>query len=119
MSLQVHKSVLNERIDAIARSLSVDRHQAMLRLVYSLDRSCSIDALDGDSIIDGNGEYKIDVLDIDDGSDEELVTVSILQATTSESLSSNAIKCMGAGLEYLFIEPRARYVKLVNERFRE
>lgn len=92
---------------------------AFLRLIFYLTTGLGYSDLEPEDIIDGQGEYQIDVMHIDDSGTENQVTVTIIQVTFSESLSSSRLIRLHTGLDYLIHQPRAEYQKLSNIGLRE
>lgn len=111
--------MIEDRIEKIADDLQVDKHNAFLRLVFSLVTGAAYEDLEPEDIVDGSGEYQIDILHIDDYSVEGEATVTLIQGTTSESLSSTKLIKMHAGLDYLLNKPKAKYSVLSNQILRE
>ena len=114
MSIKLYQSTIEDRVIKLAKNYDDDTHEAFLRLVFYLVTGKGYDDLEPEDLIDGNGEYQIDALHIDDSSAENQATVTLIQATCSDSLSSTKLVKMHAGLDYLLEQPKAAYSALVN-----
>jgi hypothetical protein len=108
-----------DRVEKIAEGLRVDNHNAFLCLIFSLVTGLAYEDLEPEDMVDGSGDYQIDVLHIDDSSVENSATVTIIQGTFSDSLGSTKLLKMHAGLDYLLLRPKADYSKLSNRSLRE
>ena len=75
--------------------------------------------MEPEDVIDGQGEYQIDVIHVDESSTESQATVTIIQATYSESLSSTKLIRLPTGLDYLLHQPKSAYEKLSNASLRD
>jgi len=111
--------MIEDRVEKIADDLGIDTHNALLRLAFSLITGLAYEELEPEDLVDGSGEYQIDVLHIDDYSTEGTAVVTIIQGTFSESLSSTKLIKMHAGLDYLNNRRKAEYSKLSNQLLRE
>ena len=119
MVSRIARSVVEDRVESIASTWGIDTHEAFLRLIFYLATDYGYDDLEPEDIIDGYGEYQIDVFHIDDSSTENQATVTIIQATYSESLSSTKLIRLHTGLDYLLVRSKSEYNALSNPRLRE
>ena len=119
MPTALSKSMIEDRVEKIAEDLQVDNHNAFLRLIFSLITGLGYEELEPEDLVDGAGDYQIDVFHIDDYSIEGWATVTIIQGTFSESLSSTKLIKMHAGLDYLNNRKREEYSRLSNQTLRE
>lgn len=110
--------MIEDRVEKISEDLQVDTHNAFLRVVFSLITGLGYEELEPEDLVDGAGEYQIDVFHIDDYSIEGGATVTIIQGTFSESLSSTKLIKMHAGLDYLNNRKKEEYSKLSNQTLR-
>lgn len=113
--MQLRKSIIDERIDSIAGTLSTTPDLAFLRLVYSLIANASYDEIEVEDIVDGGQDKQLDIVSVEDTSDET-ATILVLQTKTTPGFSSNALIQMANGLSWLFEKPRSDYEQLTNER---
>ena len=114
MPARLSKAMVEDRVEKIAEELGVDTHNAFLRLLFSLVTGQGYDELEPEDLVDGAGEYQIDVLHLDDYSAENRATVTIIQGTYSESLSSTRLIRLHAGLDYLLTKPKDQFQRLSN-----
>ena len=119
MPTSISRSMIEDRVEKIAEDLQVDHHNAFLRLVFSLVTGLAYDDLEPEDLVDGAGEYQIDVIHIDDYLVQGTATVTIIQGTFSESLSSTKLIKLHAGLDYLLFKPKVLYSRLSNQTLRE
>lgn len=119
MAKELQRAIVREKIDHIAESHGLPPDQAHLRLVFALTTGESYGDLDPEDIVDGGGDRQLDIVTIDDSSDDHLVTVTVIQASVAESMSSNKLQLMGGGLDWLLAEPKDRYLTLTNVALRE
>jgi hypothetical protein len=119
MTTNISKSMIEDRVEKIAERLQVDNHNAFLRLIFSLVTGLAYEDLEPEDMVNGSGEYQIDILHIDDSSLEDSATVTLIQGTFSESLGSTKLIKMHAGLDYLLARPKADYSKLSNRSLRD
>ncbi len=117
-NLRLYKSTIEDRIEYLKPSYS-NTHETFLRLIFYLVTGHSYDDLEPEDIIDGHGEYQIDALHIDTGNSEEFVTVTLIQVTYSNSLSSTKLIKMHAGLDYLLRQPKNIYTRLTNSALKD
>jgi len=117
--LGLYRSTVEDRVTAIAEKRANDTHDAFLRLVFYLVTGQAYDDLEEDDIVDGLGEYQIDVLHLDTTRREDLATVTLIQGTFSDSLSSTKLIKMHAGLDYLLNQLRSIFQRLTNVRLRD
>ena len=119
MPTTLSKSMIEDRVEKIAEDLQVDNHNAFLRLVFSLITGLGYEELEPEDLVDGAGDYQIDVFHIDDYSVEGWAIVTIIQGTFSESLSTTKLIKMHAGLDYLNNRKKEEYSRLSNQTLRE
>jgi hypothetical protein len=111
--------MIEDRVEKIAEDIQVDNHNALLRLVFSLITGMGYEELEPEDLVDGAGDYQIDVFHIDDYSVEGWAIVTIIQGTFSESLSTTKLIKMHAGLDYLNNRKKEEYSRLSNQTLRE
>ncbi|HMP81528.1 MAG TPA: hypothetical protein PKA41_02325 [Verrucomicrobiota bacterium] len=81
MSIKLYRSTIEDRVAKLAANYNGDSHEAFLRLIFCLVTGKGYDDLEPEDIVDGSGEYQIDVLHLDDSSAENQAVVTlILQA---------------------------------------
>jgi hypothetical protein len=119
MSLKLYRSTVEDKVERIKSEYGIDSHEAFLRLMFSLVTGLGYDDLEPEDIIDGHGEYQIDVLHIDTSRRENYAVVTLLQVTFSESLSSTKLIKMHAGLDYLLVQPKSLYSAVSNAALRD
>jgi hypothetical protein len=117
--LKLYRSTVEDRVDKIAANYDGDTHSAFLRLVFYLVTGLGYDELEPEDLVDGHGEYQIDVLHIDMGSSDSRAVVTIIQSTFSDSLGSTKLIKLHAGLDYLIEQPKAKYAALSNTGLRD
>jgi len=115
MSIKLYKSTIEDRVNKLAVNYDGDAHEAFLRLVFYLVTGKGYDDLEPEDLVDGAGEYQIDSLHIDDSSAENQATVTLIQATFADSLSSTKLVKIHAGLDYLVQQPKSAYSALMNK----
>ena len=111
--------MIEDRVEKIAEDIQVDNHNALLRLVFSLITGMGYEELEPEDLVDGAGDYQIDVFHIDDYSVEGWAIVTIIQGTFSESLSTTKLIKMHAGLDYLNNRKKEESSRLSNQTLRE
>ena len=119
MDLSLYRSTIEDRIEKLKSKYNDDYHETLLRLVFYLETGHGYDDLEDDDIIDGHGEYQIDILHIDTSKSESQVVVTIIQATYSESYGSTKLIKLHAGLDYLLNQPKSTYLGLSNSALRD
>lgn len=119
MSTAMGRSIVEDRIERLSDENGYDTHESMARLVFYLSTGKGYEDLEPEDLIDGHGEYQIDVLHIDEASSESTVIVTVLQVTYSESLSSTRLVKLHAGLDYLLRQPKAEFERLSNVALRD
>lgn len=105
MTLLLYRSTIEDRIEKLKTKYNHNLHETLLRLIFYLETGQGYHDLEDDEIIDGHGEYQIDVLDIDTSKSENQVIVTIIQATYSDSFRSTKLIKLHAGLDYLLNQP--------------
>lgn len=115
MSIKLYQSTIEDRVNKLAKNYGANKHEAFLRLVFYLVTGKGYDDLEPEDLIDGGGDYQIDALHIDDSSAENQATITLIQATFSESMSSTKLVRMHVGLDYLLQKPKAAYSVLMNK----
>lgn len=119
MSLSLYQSTIEDRIEKLKPKYNNDSHEAFLRLIFYLTTGHGYDDFDDEDIVDGHGEYQIDLLHIDTSKSETQVVVTVIQVTYSDSLSSTKLIKLHAGLDYLLEQPKSIYQKLSNPALRD
>lgn len=117
MTQKLYRSSVEDRVHILADKYNNDTHEAFLRLIFYLVTGLGYDDLDSEDMIDGHGEYQIDVLHIDTSNQEQAI-VTILQVTFSETLSSNKLIRLHTGLDYLLTRSRDEYSKISNSKLK-
>lgn len=119
MTQGLYRSTVEDKVHKMASQYGGDPHEAFLRLIFYLVTGFGYADLEPEDIIDGHGEYQIDALHIDTSRREDYATVTLIQVTFSDSLSSTKLIKMHAGLDYLLQQPKAIYSKLSNPALRD
>ena len=119
MSLKLYRSTVEDRVESLKDKYNGDAHEAFLRLIFYLVTGHGYDDLEPEDIIDGHGEYQIDVLHIDTSRRENYGVVTLLQVTFSDRLSSTKLIKMHAGLDYLLKQPKSIYLTVGNAALRD
>jgi hypothetical protein len=115
MGHKLARSVVEDRVEKIATDFSEDTHKAFLRLIFYIVTGKSYNDLELEDLIDGAGDYQVDVINIDDSTLENQAVITVIQATFAESLSSTKLIKMHTGLDYLLQQPKSKYSKLSNK----
>jgi len=115
MRQRLFRSTIEDRVSKLAANYAGNSHEALLRLTFYLVTDRGYDDLEPEDLIDGAGEYQIDVLHIGDPDSENSACVTIIQGTNSDSLSSTRLIKLHAGLNYLLEQPKNAYSILMNQ----
>lgn len=115
--MNLRQQIVTERIAEVATTLNLPHDKAFVRLAHHLITGQSIHAFDPSDLTEGGQDKQIDVLSIEEGTDQ--ATVYILQVKNTESFSSNALIQIRNGLNWLFNKPRADLKTLTNTAFRD
>jgi hypothetical protein len=115
--MNLRQQIVRDRVEQIAGNLKVSEDLAFLRLAHSLLVDQSIHAFDDNDLVEGGQDKQIDVITIEQDSEE--ATIYILQAKSSASFSSNFLIQMGNGLDWIFNKPRSEVKKLANMKLRD
>jgi AIPR protein len=115
--MNLRQQLVTDRVEGIADSLKISEDLAFLRLVHSLLVDQSVYSFDENDLVDGGQDKQIDVITIEQDTDE--ATIYILQAKNSDSFSSNALIQMGNGLDWIFNRSRSEIKKLSNVKLRD
>ncbi len=116
--MKLHQQIVQDRVEEITQFLRIlDNDEAFLRFAHSLITGQSIHVFDPNDLVDGGQDKQIDVITIEE--DSEQATVYMLQAKNTTSFSSNALIQMRNGLNWIFNKPRVDIKTLSNISFRD
>ena len=87
--MNLRQQIVTERIAEVATTLNLPHDKAFVRLAHHLITGQSIHAFDPSDLTEGGQDKQIDVLSIEEGTDQ--ATVYILQVKNTESFSSKKL----------------------------
>ncbi|MDU1412558.1 MAG: AIPR family protein [Clostridium sp.] len=90
--------------------------QYVNELLYRGDASDSDDSIINDSIVDGQCDKQIDLIQIED---DDIITIRIIQCKKTEGFSSNIVILLKNGLDWLFNRSIEEIDTLKNIQFRD
>ena len=117
VKMTLRQQIVQDRVEQVRQALGIDDDQAFLRLVHQLTTGASIFAFDEGDLTEGSQDKQIDLITIDEESNN--ATVYIIQTKNTDGFSSNALIQMKNGLNWLFNRPRAEVRTLSNVAFRD
>ncbi|MEO9964490.1 MAG: AIPR family protein [Reichenbachiella sp.] len=116
-NIKIRQTWLDEIIDDISPEFQ-DSDNAFQALATSLILDIDINGIDpADIIVDGSQDKQIDIIRINENSEEGYAVVDIIQAKNSTGFSSNVIIQIRNGLDWIFERPKEEYRKIDNEDF--
>lgn len=115
--MNLRQQLINDKVEAVANSLSLARDEAFVRFGHSTITGQSIHAFDLADLVEGGQDKQVDTITIDQ--DDEEADVHIISAKNTNTFSSNAIIQMRNGLDWVFNKPKADLQTLSNTKFRD
>jgi hypothetical protein len=113
----LREQLLRDRIDSIAKSVTVPVDEAFERLVHAVITGESPHTSNSDDWVDGGQDKQIDIISIEASADD--ADVHIIQAKGTTSFSSNNLILMANGLDWIFKKPWSELTTLKNTDFRD
>src|SRR6266498_4356307 len=117
MPTSVRRTIIEERVEHLARRTGDTKDSAFLKLAYSLVKPAEYEDLELEDIIDGTDDKQIDVISIDERASGLEADIFILQAKNQASFPTNHLTLMGNGLGWIFEQPKSDYHRLKNPPF--
>lgn len=114
--MNLRQQIIQERVEQTAKNLGFSEDIAFLRFAHSVVTGQSLHAFDLSDLVDGGQDKQIDVITIEQESDE--ATLYILQAKNTTSFSSNMLIQMHNGLDWIFKKPKLDVSGLTNIAFK-
>jgi hypothetical protein len=117
MPTSVRRTIIEERVEHLAKRTGDSKDSAFLKLAYSLVKPAEYEDLELEDIVDGTDDKQIDVISIDERASGLEADIFILQAKNQASFPTNHLTLMGNGLGWIFEQPKSDYHRLKNPPF--
>lgn len=118
MQDKLEQTVIDEHVAQVQSSSSIRADEAFAFWVYSLYFDLEEGAIPIDEDIDGKGEKQIDIVKIQEFSEEGRAEIWIFQIKNQKTFKSNSITLIANGLDWIFSQPRESVNSLTNLAFK-
>lgn len=115
--MTLRQQIIQDHIEKTAEKFNIPQDQAFLIFAHSLFTDKSSHSFDPNDNVDGGQDKQIDVITIQEGSDE--ATVYITQIKNRDGFSSNCIVQIRNGLEWIFEKKQVDINTLPNIKFKD
>jgi hypothetical protein len=115
--MTLRQQIVQDHIDKTAIKLGVTPDQAFLIFSHSVFVDRSMHSFDQNDNVDGGQDKQIDVITIDDDTNE--ATIYITQIKNEESFSSNSLIQIRNGLQWIFEKRQTDIDTLINIKFKD